>query len=96
MGIFPFPICFTIFAICLRAFSSWFTCCTVVPLPRAIRARREPLMSSGAGAPHGHGEDDRLDLAQLAVVDVGALELLAEAGDKPTIDLSGPIRRIMR
>jgi len=31
----------------LRICSSWFTCCTLVPLPVAMRARREPLMISG-------------------------------------------------
>ena len=53
-----------------------------MPLPWAIRARRDPLMSSGRRrSSDRHREDDRLDLAQLAVVDVGALELLAEPRD---------------
>jgi len=39
-GILPPFICFIIFAICLRASSSWLTCWTSDPLPRAIRCRR--------------------------------------------------------
>src|SRR5262249_26795205 len=46
-GILPFPSCFIIFAICLRASSSWLTCSTVVPLPAAIRLRREPSITCG-------------------------------------------------
>ena len=82
-GILPFPIGFIIFAICLRASISWFTCCDRVPLPA-----RDPLPPGAVDhvrdAPlvRRHREDDRLDLRELAVVDlVEPLELLAEAGD---------------
>src|SRR3954452_23634711 len=46
-GILPLLICLTIFAICLRASSRPFTCSTVVPLPRAMRRRREPSIACG-------------------------------------------------
>jgi len=42
-GILPDPAIFIIFAICLRASSSWLTCSRVVPEPAAIRFRREPF-----------------------------------------------------
>src|SRR3954469_25004710 len=52
-GILPPFICFIIFAICLRAFSSWLTCWTSVPLPFAIRSRREPSITCGSARSRG-------------------------------------------
>ncbi len=39
----PLPICLNILAICAYCRSSWFTSCTVVPEPAAMRLRRVPL-----------------------------------------------------
>ncbi len=53
--------CFMIFCISLNCFRRRFTSATGLPLPLAMRARREPLRISGFVALlRGHGEDDRL------------------------------------
>src|SRR5207237_8562479 len=46
-GILPDPIAFSIFAICFRPSISWFTCCTEVPLPAAMRLRLEASIACG-------------------------------------------------
>ena len=43
-----------------------------------------------------HREHDRLDARELLLVDVQALELLAQAGDELQNALSGPILRSIR
>ena len=40
-------ICFISFCICWNWFSSWFSSCTVVPLPLAMRRRREAFRMAG-------------------------------------------------
>lgn len=46
-GNFPLLNDFAIFRASKNCFSSWFTCCTSVPLPLAIRRRRFPSIFSG-------------------------------------------------
>ena len=79
----PEPIDFIIFAICLRASSSWLTCVTVVPLPAAIRWRREPSIMCGTR--RSCGVIERMIAStrpsSLLVDVVEPLELLAHAGD---------------
>ena len=71
--------------------TSWLTACTLVPEPRAIRRRREPLISSGRRRSCGrHREDDRLDPVELALVDLDAAQLRADARQHPEQPLERP------
>ena len=93
----PFPTCFIIFAICLRAAMSLFTSSS----ERAAPGRDPPTPLHRDDVRHPpllrrHREDDRLDARELPLVEVEPLELLAQPGTSFRTPCSGPIRRIIR
>ena len=82
-----------------NCFSSRLTSSTDVPLPRAMRLRRLPLMSCVFALVRRHRVDDRLDAAQLLLVELAARRScfkLPMPGNIPRICSSGPILRIVR
>jgi len=59
------PYCFIIWRICMYCFMTWFTSCTDVPLPVAIRFRRLPSITLWSRRfLVGHRVDDRLHALQ--------------------------------
>ena len=62
--------------------TSWLTSAGDVPLPAAMRWRRDPSIVSGfARSRGGHRPDDRLDAPDLPVVDLDVAQFLGDAGE---------------
>ena len=76
------PYCFIIRRMSAYCFSTWFTSCTVVPLPRAMRLRRLPSIRLSFGAlGGGHRIDDGFGGFQLLFVDLRVLRNFRERAD---------------
>ena len=89
--------CFIIFLSCAYCFSKRFTSCTLVPLPRAMRWRREPLITSGLCRSPGVIDEmiasKRPRSACSALNSSGAPLSILPNGSIPMIWSSGPIWR---
>jgi hypothetical protein len=89
-----------IFFICPNCFTSWFTACTVVPDPMAMRFLREPSISSGRA--RSAGVIERMIASSRSSSDSSmsawrsCFEALPIPGIIPSTFESGPMRRTWR